>query len=272
MRHLTPADIRSFQKKIYQYYHVHGRKLPWRETIDPYRIVVSELMLQQTQVDRVAQKYPEFINAFPDFKSLARAPLQKVLHVWHGMGYNRRSLFLKKIAQQVMDKFIGTFPRDIERIQTLPGIGTHTAASICAFAFNQPVVFIETNIRTVFIHEFFQGKRVVHDAQILPLVKQTIDRKKPCAWYNALMDYGVMLKKQYRNPGRRSAHYYRQTPFEGSNRQIRGRIIKLLTHKPSTIAELCRSIGRDYQVLMPNLTRLKQEGFIREKKEEYSIA
>lgn len=272
MEHISPALIRSFQKKVYDYCRINGRDLPWRKTIDPYHIVVSEIMLQQTQVDRVSRKYPQFINAFPDFASLDRAPLQKILTVWHGMGYNRRALFLKKTAHTVIKDYNGRFPEELSAIERLPGIGKHTAASICAFAFNKPVIFIETNIRTVFIHEFFKDKKKVDDAQLYTIVEQALDRTNPCRWYNALMDYGVMLKKQYNNPGRRSAHYYKQSPFEGSNRQVRGAIIGLLTRQPLTRAEIRRKIDTDDQIVAKNLTRLTQEGFIKEKKEQFSIA
>ncbi|MFH1379383.1 MAG: A/G-specific adenine glycosylase, partial [bacterium] len=187
------------------------------------------------------------------------------------LGYNRRALFLKKIAQEVMTSFNGELPKDIQLVQTLPGIGPHTAASICAFAFNMPVSFVETNIRTVFIHEFFKGKKNIHDSQILSCVAQAVDRRKPSAWYNALMDYGVMLKKKYANPSRRSAHYYKQKPFEGSNRQLRGTIIKYLTNQPLTLDAIHQKIGKNYAEIQKNLTKLKAEGFIKEKKEKYCI-
>jgi A/G-specific adenine glycosylase len=172
---LSSAAIRSFRQKIYRYYRSHGRALPWRTTRNPYHILVSEIMLQQTQVERVLQKYPQFVTAFPDFKTLAKAPLRKILHVWQGMGYNRRALFLKKIAVAVVEKFNGRLPRTIEELMSLSGIGKNTAASISAFAFNKPVAFIETNIRSVFIHCFFQDQDDVNDREILPLVEKTLD-------------------------------------------------------------------------------------------------
>jgi A/G-specific adenine glycosylase len=140
--HLSPAAIRLFRQKIYRYYRRNGRPLPWRKTRNPYHILVSEIMLQQTQVERVMQKYPRFIASFPDFKTLAKAPLRKILQQWQGMGYNRRALFLKKIAVEVVEKFNGRLPRTMEELMTLPGIGKNTAASISAFAFNKPVAFI----------------------------------------------------------------------------------------------------------------------------------
>lgn len=268
---LFARDIQSFQKKIYDFYHKHGRALPWRTTTNPYHILVSEIMLQQTQVDRVKQKYAEFIRAFPNVKVLARAPFHKILKCWQGMGYNRRALYLKRIAEIITQKYNGNFPKMQDELKKLPGIGVHTAASICAFAYNQPVVFIETNIRTVFIQEFFKSKKTVQDSEIIPLVEQALDRKNPCKWYNALMDYGVMLKSKNINPSRKSAHYTKQSKFEGSNRQIRGKILKLLTEQSLSQREVEAYIGVQKDIVARNLSSLKTEGFIREAKKRYCI-
>jgi len=165
--------------------------MPWRETSDPYRILVSEIMLQQTQVQRVETKYKEFIAAFPAFPSLARAPLREVLRVWQGMGYNRRAIALRKIAQRVVAEYDGGLPDSVATLRTFPGIGAATAGAIVAFAFNKPTVFLETNSRRVFLHVFFAGRQRVKDSDILPLVETTLDREKPRQWYYALMDYGA---------------------------------------------------------------------------------
>jgi A/G-specific adenine glycosylase len=270
---LSSAAIRSFRQKIYRYYRSHGRTLPWRKTRNPYHILVSEIMLQQTQVERVLQKYPQFVTAFPDFKTLAKAPLRKILHVWQGMGYNRRALFLKKIAVAAVEKFNGRLPRTIEELMSLSGIGKNTAASISAFAFNKPVAFIETNIRSVFIHCFFQDQYDVNDREILPLVEKTLDIKNPCEWYNALMDYGVMLKKNHPNPSRKSVHHQRQGKFEGSNRQVRGMIIKAITGNPLiTESALMRMFNIPAQKIKDNLVQLQREGFIKRSGKKLSIA
>jgi A/G-specific adenine glycosylase len=269
---LTPAQIRSFRKKIYSYYSKQGRILPWRKTRNPYHILVSEIMLQQTQVERVVRKYREFISAFPDFKTLAKAPLREVLHVWQGMGYNRRALFLKKIAEEIVEKHTGKLSRKSEELAALPGIGKNTAASILAFAFNQPVTFIETNIRSVFIHFFFQDRNTVNDREILPLIDSTLDRKNPCAWYSALMDYGVMLKKTLPNPSRKSAHHQTQGSFAGSNRQLRGMIIKVLTNNPPiTEPALARVLKMPDQKINSILKQLQKEGFIKINGKKISI-
>jgi len=270
---LSRSAIRSFRQKIYRYYQTHGRALPWRTTRNPYHILISEVMLQQTQVDRVIQKYKEFITAFPDFKTLAEAPLRNILQVWQGMGYNRRALYLKKIAGDVAEKFNGRLPGTVEALTGLPGIGRNTACSIVAFAFNKPVVFIETNIRSVFIHLFFSDRADVHDREILPLVGKTLDAENPRQWYSALMDYGVMLKKTHPNPSRKSAHHQKQSKFEGSNRQARGMIIKLLTDSPAiTEAELIRRLPASAQNIKNNLLQLHKEGLVKKNGRTLSIA
>jgi len=223
----TPQTL-SFQKEINSYYEMHGRNLPWRHTKNPYFIFVSEVMLQQTQVERVIVKYGEFVSLYPDFSSLARADLKDVLSVWQGMGYNRRALSLVQAARTVMTEFGGQLPANVEALTTLSGIGKTTASSICAFAFDMPVVFIETNIRRVYLHHFFAGRENVSDREIMPLVEHTLDRAYPGKWYHALMDYGAMLKKVIPNPNTRSVHYRRQPPFHGSDRQVRGSILRLL--------------------------------------------
>jgi A/G-specific adenine glycosylase len=230
-------------------------------------------MLQQTQVERVLQKYPQFIAAFPDFKTLAQAPLRDILQVWQGMGYNRRALFLKKIAEVVVEKFNGRLPKTIEELMRLPGIGKNTAASVLAFAFNKPVAFIETNIRSVFIHFFFQDRNDVNDREILPLVEKTMDSKNSREWYNALMDYGVMLKKNHLNPSRKSAHHQKQEKFEGSNRQVRGMLIKVITENPHiTEPALMRRLNVPAQKIKDNLLQLQREGFIKRNGKKLSIA
>ena len=226
---LTKKQITSFRRFIWAFYAEQGRSFAWRNVDNPYHVVVSEIMLQQTQTYRVAPKYEQFIAAFPDFSFLASASLRNVLSAWQGLGYNRRGKYLQQIAQKVMSEHNGALPQFPDILETFPGIGKATAASICAFAYNIPTVFIETNIRAVFIHSFFPYKDTVHDREIMPLIEQTLDHNNPREWYYALMDYGVMLKKKFGNPSRRSKHHTQQSTFKGSDRQIRGAIVRQLT-------------------------------------------
>lgn len=224
-RPITPVRLR---REVYQYFAKHRRNFPWRQTHDAYRIFVSEIMLQQTQADRVVGKYRAFIRAFPTVNRLAAVSLQQVLQVWQGLGYNRRALYLLRAAQAVVREHGGRFPRDVAALDALPGVGQATACAIAAYAYNLPVVYIETNIRTIFIHCFFPRSRRVADARLLPLIEQALDRKNPRRWYTALMDYGTWLKREQGNASRRSKHYLRQSSFTGSNRQLRGRVVQLL--------------------------------------------
>ena len=260
---LTVRAIELFRSIIWSYYRTEGRDFPWRETADPYHIFVSEIMLQQTQVERVRKKYCLFIETFPDFAALASAPLEDILHVWQGLGYNRRAKALQAGAQRVMREFGGALPRDESVLASFPGIGTATAGSIAAFAFDMPSVFIETNIRRVFIHFFFQGQYEVSDREILPLVEATLDRGHPREWYWALMDFGAMLKNHIPNPNIRSSRYRRQPPFKGSDRQLRGKVLRhLLSSGPASKDELFKALKADPTRISRIIGDLIHEGFI----------
>jgi len=269
---LSAEIIKNFQNKIYCYYKQNKRDFPWRKSISPYRVLVSEIMLQQTQVSRVAEKFVEFIKAFPNFKSLSKAPLKEVLRVWQGMGYNRRALYLKRIAEIIVNDYKEKLPVQPELLEQLPGIGPNTAASICAYAYNAPTIFIETNIRTIFIHEFFHHKKIVSDKDVLPLVGQTLDAKKPREWFNALMDYGTMLKAEHPNPNRKSKHYIKQSTFKGSEREIRGKIIKLLTQcKHAEIRQIAKHTDQKSETLYKILNFLVEEKLIQRRDNVFFI-
>jgi A/G-specific adenine glycosylase len=261
---LDRAGIAEFQEIIYRHYRENGRRMPWRETDDPYKILVSEIMLQQTQVERVLGKYEQFVAIFPDFTALASAGLRDIMEVWQGLGYNRRAMALQKTAQQIVSEFQGRLPESSDTLRTLPGIGQATAGALTAFAFNKPTVFIETNIRRVYLHFFFPDTDGVKDGEILPLVEETLDRSDVRSWYYALMDYGVMLKGITANPNRRSAHYSVQSRFEGSDRQIRGLILKALVESPSlTVTGLVKSVGKNPDRTKHVINQLIGEGFLR---------
>lgn len=271
-RRLSAAAVKAFRAKILDAYARQGRDLPWRRTRKPYAILVSEIMLQQTQVDRVVGKYGAFLEAFPDFSSLARAPHATLLKIWSGLGYNRRALALKKLAQTVVRELGGRLPSDPEKLALLPGIGPYTAGAVAAFAFNKPVICMDTNIRRVYLHEFFRGRKQVADREILPLLEQTLDREHPRRWYNALMDYGSAIKTPQGNPNRASAQYTRQSPFQNSNRQIRGAIVKaLIVESPLTEAQLAKRIAMDREQVNRNLAQLAQEGLIRKRGARYRV-
>ena len=261
-----------FRDKIYHYYREQRRVLPWRTTSDPYQILVSEIMLQQTQVERVKDKYTTFLSVFPDFTSLSLAPLREILKVWQGLGYNRRALSLQKTAQIVANKYQGKLPPFVEILETFPGIGRATASAICVFAFHKPVAFIETNIRRVYIFFFFGEQERILDAQLLHLVEKTLDRSNPREWYYALMVYGAMLKKERQNPNKKSARYHKQAPFVNSDRQIRGLIIRaFLVKKEYTLDDIVNYLQFDAKRVKKNLLQLEREGFIKNVRGKLSI-
>jgi A/G-specific adenine glycosylase len=220
-------------------------------------------MLQQTQVARVQERYTGFVTRFPDFASLHAAPVEELLREWQGLGYNRRALALKKTASLIMNEWNGILPDDETSLCSLPGIGKATAAAVLAFAFGKPSVLIETNIRRVFIHCYFKDRASVPDKEILPLVGETLDRRNPRDWYYALMDYGSYLGKTRDNPNKRSTQYKKQSPFEGSVRQVRGRILSYLVRNGNTLTrDIYSEIDLPPERIDPVLASLAAEGFI----------
>ncbi|MFP4491816.1 MAG: A/G-specific adenine glycosylase [Spirochaetaceae bacterium] len=247
---------------MWRFYAEQGRKFPWRETDNEYEILVSELMLQQTQTERVLKKYSPFLEVFPDYGTLAEASTIKLLEMWSGLGYSRRALALRDIAARVY-AMGGRLPSDEETLLSFPMIGPATAGSLRAFVFNIPSVFIETNIRRVFIYHFFRCSDAVSDSEILPLVSSTLDTGDPRNWYYALMDYGVFLKSRVPNPNRKSSHYRVQAPFEGSNRQLRGKVLRLLVSgRRCTYTELLEGTSAENLLLETCLEGLEKDGFI----------
>lgn len=230
-------------------------------------------MLQQTQTSRVSEKFMEFIKKFPDFNALAKAPLEAVLKVWQGLGYNRRAIALKNIADIIVSNYNEKLPTDLETLKSFPQIGYNTASSILVFAFNIPTYFIETNIRRVYIYFFFQDKKIVYDKDILKVAKKTIDISNPREWYYGLMDYGVMLKKTHPELNKKSAHYRKQSKFKGSNREIRGEILKILL-KENELKEMdiVQKIDKNPERVKKILNIMLQEGFIKQNNQKYTIS
>jgi A/G-specific adenine glycosylase len=270
----SPDTIRTFRQQVYRYFRLHGRSsLPWRTTYAPYHILVAEIMLQQTQVDRVISKFSAFIDRFPAIDSLAAAQLDAVLEMWQGLGYNRRAVALREAAKSIVQDFNGIIPKSPEHLCRLPGIGPATAASIAAFAYNQPTVFLETNIRTVFIHHFFTDHDVIDDAALLPLAKAALDQRNPRKWYSALMDYGTMLKKTVGNLSRNSATYKKQSPFIGSRRQLRGALLRWLIAKhEGSVTEIAQELVQEKTSIAALLEKLAEEGLLKKDGQRYRIA
>ena len=292
------TELRAFVEFVAKKGRELYRDLPWRRTYDPYAIWISEVMLQQTQVSRVDGRWQRWLEHFPTVDALAAAAPSDVLEEWQGLGYNRRALAVHRAAQVISDAG-GVFPQDQKELVKLPGIGPATAAGIRAFAFNLHGVYLETNVRTVFLHELYPQAEGVPDSELIPLVELTCPASvstavgtdtvnaattelTPRSWYYALLDYGAYLKKTIPNPSRRSKSHVKQSRFEGSHRQKRAELLRvLLAHKDEGGAEfetlhqeLCQievHAGRetlDEQVTLGLLEELAKEGFC-QKNDEY---
>lgn len=261
----TPRQYHDFQRRVWQYYDRHGRDMPWRRDTSLYSVLVSELMLQQTQVARVITKFEAFVERFPDVTSLAIAPLADVIIMWQGLGYNRRAKYLHDAAQLISKR---GEPRTRDELMTLPGVGPNTAGAIMAYTYNQPEVFIETNIRTVYIHEFFPDRQAVTDREITDIVTLTLDHDNPREWYWAVMDYGAYLKQTDARLGQ-SKQYKKQPPLKGSLREMRGEILRQLSKRTYTRDELRLQLNDNrFDAALLGLTR---DGLVQQQDDQISL-
>lgn len=252
-------DYVEFQELVMQQGRQLYRDMPWRQDTQPYYVLVSELMLQQTQVERVKPKFTAFIEAFPDERALASASLAEVLVLWQGLGYNRRAKFLHEAAKSVVIR--GAFPSTEKDLLALPGVGKNTAGAIRAYAYNQPALFIETNVRTVYFHHFFADGELVDDRQIMSLLEATLDKEAPREFYWALMDYGTYLKRSGVGRITQSRHYKKQSALKGSVREVRGQIIRQLTVQDLSLEQLKKEVDHDMR-FMPALEGLVRDGLV----------
>ncbi|MFW9767877.1 MAG: Fe-S cluster assembly protein HesB [Candidatus Thorarchaeota archaeon] len=216
-------DIRAFQNKVMNWWNENGRDLPWRCDSSPYNVLVSEVMLQQTQVSRVVPKYLEFLRRYPTIESLAEADAKELLKVWSGLGYNRRAMWLRDAAKQIVER--GGFPRTVEELRELKGVGPYTSRSILIFAFNEDLATVDTNIRRVLIASGFATEDM-SDRELQRVADDFLPKGRSRDWHNALMDYGSLVLD---SGSTNIAPLTRQPKFKGSTRQLRGAIIRILT-------------------------------------------
>lgn len=270
----SAAQLAAFREQVLAFWREHGRHdLPWRLTTDPYAVLVSEVMLQQTQVSRVLSRFERWLSLFPSIDALAASPLSAVLAEWQGLGYNRRAIALKRAAEICAEEHAGVLPATEAELRALPGVGPATAAGVMVFAHGVPAVYIETNVRAVFLHHFFADSDGVPDRALVPLVEAAMDREDPRSWYYALLDYGVHLKATTPNPSRRSRHHSRQSAFQGSRRQKRARLLRAVLAEPGRAAdELAAATGIDVPLAEEILGDLVAEGFLARTGEAFRIA
>ncbi len=252
-------QVAAFRRIVWAHYRACGRyTLPWRKTHEPYKILVSELMLQQTQVDRVVPFYRAFLRRFPTVRALAKAPLADVLEVWSGLGYNRRAKYLHDAARDIVASHRGVMPREYPSLRAIRGIGPYTANAVRVFAFNEPEVLIETNVRTAIIHHFFTRVRAVPDYEIEKIAAMAATQQDPRQWHSALFDYGAHLKVSGVRNNARSVHYTKQSRFEGSLRQARGKILRALANG--------ENMGLRNPYMLRALEGLERDGLIEREK------
>ncbi len=267
---MTPKRFRTL---VLAHYDTHGRHdLPWRKTKDPYKILVSEVMLQQTQVERVIGFYKAFLDSFPTVHALADAPLSSVLLHWQGLGYNRRAKMLHEAAKTVVREHKGKMPASVEMLEALPGVGHYTARAVAAFAGNQDVVFVETNLRTAVIHNFFPEEEKVDDKDVLSILEKALPIGDARRWYSALMDYGSFLKRSGIRVNAKSRGYAKQSTFTGSGREARGAILKALAKGSQPESYLLGILGPDRaEQLSAKLVQLVSEGLIEKRRTKYQL-
>lgn len=257
-------EDKAFIDYILTHYKKHGRHdLIWRKNINAYRIIVSEIMLQQTQVSRVLPKFEQWMKQYPTLKILKTAQFKDILVLWQGLGYQRRAKALYELAQSY-----ASVPKTYEKLLDVRGVGSYTASAVCAFAydtFTHPV--LETNIRTALIEEFHQGEEEIHDGLLYEDLERLVKYPKvqkvgARTWYYALMDYGAYLKQQNISHNKKSAHHVTQTPYKGSTRELRAKVLFALTH-----GEKLRGDARELEVLQS----LQKEGYIEKRRTRYVI-
>lgn len=260
---MSLKNIKDLQKKVLIHWKEEGRHdLPWRKTKDPYKILVSEVMLQQTQVERVVPYYKKFLVKFPTPQKLAAAELSSVLKLWSGLGYNRRGKFLHDTARVLVKDHGGKFPHEYDALRKLPGVGDYTARAVRVFAFNEPDVLIETNIRTVYLHETDvfhaahgrEADGTVRDEEILQVAEKVAMGQDPRTWHWALMDYGAHLKRSGIKLNAKSKHYAKQSKFEGSLREVRGAILRAYLEKKD-LKPLRKRFGNKFAVAYGSLKK-----------------
>ncbi|MFW5896054.1 MAG: A/G-specific adenine glycosylase, partial [archaeon] len=258
-----PDDLGSVREALLSWYEREHREFPWRETTDPYRILVSEVMSQQTQLDRIVEPWEAFVDRWPTVESLADADRADVVAFWsdHSLGYNNRARYLHEAAGQVLEEFDGEFPTDPETLQALQGVGPYTANAVASFAFDDGNAVVDTNVKRILYRAFGVPDE---DAAFEQVADELMPEGESRAWNNAIMELGGLVCQQTPRcdeagcPWREWCHAYAsgdftapdvptQPEFEGSRRQFRGRVVRALgEHDELALDELGPKVRVDY--------------------------
>lgn len=267
---MEQREIKAFQSKILSWYAKHQRDLPWRRTREPYHILVSEIMLQQTQVSRVIPKYDAWMKAFPTLESLAKAKTSDVLRLWSGLGYNRRAIYLQKAARVIVSDYKGSSPKTVSELKKLPGVGEYTARAVACFAFDEQIAVVDTNIRRVILTQFQISNvkyQMSNEKEIQKIAEQLLPKGRAYEWNQALMDYAGAVLKQERIPLKK------QSTFKGSNRYYRGQTVKLLLeYQAVSIKNLAEKLGKDEVFISSIIAGLVKDGLVIQKKDKISLS
>lgn len=263
----TEKDIKKFQQKVFQFYQENKRDLPWRKTIDPYKILVSEFMLQQTQVSRVLEYYTSWMDTWPTVQSLANETYKNVLQAWMGLGYNRRAMYLHNTANIILDEFEGDVLSAVNHYEKLPGIGLYTSKAIQIFAANADIATVDTNIRRILINEFDLDESI-SDKELFQLAKRCLPKGESREWHNALMDYGSLYLTSRKT---RIKPKTQQSRFQDSDRQIRGKILRLLLQEDQSKYQLQKEINVESKRLSKILSKMIQEETVSKTEDYYHV-
>ncbi len=259
--------IQEFQKKVFSFYQKNKRDLPWRKTTDPYKILLSELMLQQTQVNRVILYYEKWITRWPDIHALASASLAEVLQAWMGLGYNTRAINLHKAARKIVTEFDNDVLEAMKQYKEIPGVGRYTLQAVQIFSTNADLVTVDTNIRRIFIKEFNLPEKV-SDKELWKLAEKCLPIGKSRDWHNALMDYGALHLTSQKTGIKPKTQ---QSRFEGSDRQIRARILRCLLNDTMSLSELKKTFRIEQKRLRRILDKMVTEKIIVNKNNSYQL-
>jgi len=266
-RNISREKIQRFQKKVFSFYQKNKRDLPWRKTTDPYKILLSELMLQQTQVKRVILYYDKWIARWPTIDALASASLSKVLQMWMGLGYNTRAVNLHITARKIVTEFNSDVLKAMKQYKELPGIGRYTSQAVQIFSSNENLFTVDTNIRRIFICEFDLSTKIP-EKELWGLAERCLPLGKSRDWHNALMDYGA-LHLTARKTGIKPKT--QQSRFEGSNREIRAKILRCLLTNSTSLSELEKKLGIKQKRLRSILDKMINEKIIAKRNNTYQL-